>query len=125
MDIRHREDFALSVGEPSGSVDPLAFRAMPVTTWAVRNPFMAAVVTAGFIATQSRGATQLDSPQGPALFTAQGVAIAFQELMAMLPHDIGDFNLGAAHGSCSRLGGKVKASRGLGVVLKSGLATWR
>jgi hypothetical protein len=33
---------------------------------------MAAVVTAGFIATQGGGATQLDGPQGPALFAAQG-----------------------------------------------------
>jgi hypothetical protein len=97
MDVRHREDFALSVGEPSGSVDTLAFRAMPVTTWAVRNPFMAAVVTAGFITAKGCGTTQLNGPQRPVLLAAQGRAVALQEGCTMLAYHIGEFKLRAAH----------------------------
>jgi hypothetical protein len=97
MDVRHREDFALSVGEPSRSVYALAFGAMPVTTWAVSNTFMAAVVTAGFITAKGCGTTQLNGPQRPVLLPAQSRAVSLQEGCAMLAHHIGEFELRAAH----------------------------
>ena len=97
MDVRYWEDFALSVGEPSRSVDALAFRAMPVAARAVRDALMAAVVTARFIATEGGGTTQLHGPQRPVLLPAQGRAVALQEGLAMLAHHIGELELRAAH----------------------------
>jgi hypothetical protein len=97
MDIRYWENFALSVDKPSGSVDALAFGAMPVAARTVRAPLVAAVVTARFIAAEGGGTTQLNSPQRPVLLPAQGQAVALQEGVAMLAHHIGEFELRAAH----------------------------
>jgi hypothetical protein len=97
--IRRVKDFTLSVGQPSGSGDALAFGAMPVAAGVISTPLMATGVTAGFVAAQGRGVAQLDGPKRPVLLTAQRMAIALQEGLAMLTHDIGDFEGGATHGN--------------------------
>jgi hypothetical protein len=58
---------------------------------------MSAVVTAGLVAAQGGGVAEFDGPQRPVLLAAQGPAIAFQEGLAMVAHDVGDFELRAAH----------------------------
>ena len=60
---------------------------------------MVARVTSGFMATQSRRVAQVDGPQRPVLLTAKGMAVARQEGLTMLPHHIGYFKGGAAHGN--------------------------
>jgi hypothetical protein len=71
---------------------------------------MATGVTAGFVAAQGRRVAQLDSPEGSVLLTAQSVAIALQEGLAMLAHDIGHFDLGSVHHRLSRAVGRVMSS---------------
>jgi hypothetical protein len=58
---------------------------------------MSAVITAGLVAAKGRCVAELDGPQRPVLLAAQPVAIALQEGLAMLAHDLGDFELRAAH----------------------------
>jgi hypothetical protein len=53
-------------------------------------------VTAGFVAPEGGGATQFDGPQRSALSAAQGMAITLKEGLAILAHDISDFELGSA-----------------------------
>jgi hypothetical protein len=48
------------------------------------------------MATEGGGAAQLDGPQRPALHTVERMAIALEEGLAILAHDIGDFELGSA-----------------------------
>ncbi len=60
---------------------------------------MSAVVTAGFVATQGRRVTQLDGPKRSVLLAAKGLSVTLQEGLAMLPHHIGDFDMGSAHGN--------------------------
>jgi len=87
----------LSVGEPRGSGHALAFGAAPVAAGVISTSLMSAVITAGLVAAQGGGVAELDGPQRPVLLAAQGPAIAFQEGLAMLAHDVGDFELRAAH----------------------------
>ncbi len=80
-----------------GSGHALALWAVPDAAWVRSTPLIATGVTAGFVAAQGRRVAQLDGPERPVLLTAQSLAIALQEGLAMLAHDIGDFAVGATH----------------------------
>jgi hypothetical protein len=41
---------------------------------------------------------QLDGPKRSVLLAAKGMSVTLQEGLAMLPHHIGDFYVGSAHG---------------------------
>jgi len=71
----------------------------PHKTGVISASLMSAVITAGFVATKGCRVAQLNGPKRPVLLAAEGMAIALQESLAMLAHDIGDFKVGATHGS--------------------------
>jgi hypothetical protein len=68
--VRRIKDFTLSVGQPRGSDDALAFGTAPVTAGVISASLMATGVTAGFVAAQGRRIAQLDGPQRSVLLAA-------------------------------------------------------
>jgi hypothetical protein len=99
MDVRCRQDFSLSLGEPSGLGRPMTFGATAVPARVIRRLLVVTPVALREMPTEGRGAAQLDGAQGTMLRAAQSVAIALQKGRAMLAHDVGHFEPRPTHES--------------------------
>jgi hypothetical protein len=77
MDVRCRQDFSLSIGEPSGLGRPVTFWTTAVPARVIRGLLVLALVALGQVAAEGRRATQLDGAQSAMLCAAQLVPIAF------------------------------------------------
>jgi hypothetical protein len=99
MDVRCRQDFSLSLGEPSGLGRAVTFWATAMPAGVIRRLWVATPVALSEMPAEGRGATQLDGAQGAMLRAAQPVPIAFQKGLAMLAYDIGDFEPRPTHES--------------------------
>jgi hypothetical protein len=99
MDVRCRQDFSLSIGEPSGLGRTVTFWATTVPARIIRRLLVLAAVALGQVAAEGRRAAQLDGAQGAMLGAAQPVPIALQEGLAMLAHHVSDFKPRATHDS--------------------------
>ena len=97
MDVRCRQDFSLSIGEPGSLGRPVTFWATAVPARIIGGLLVLATVALGQVSTEGCGAAQFDGAQGAMLDAAQPVPIALQEGVAMLAHHIGHFKPRATH----------------------------
>jgi hypothetical protein len=97
MDVRCRQDFSLSIGEPSGLGRTVTFWATAVPARIIGGLLVLAAIALGQVSAEGRGAAQLDGAQGAMLCAAQSRPIALQEGLAMLAYHIRDFELRATH----------------------------
>ena len=99
--IRHRQQFACALREPSGPGHRLALRAVPVAARVVLNLLVAAVVAALEMATQGRRATTENGPQHLLLTTGEHSSVLPAEPFFPVAEDIGDFQ-GRVHEATPR-----------------------
>jgi hypothetical protein len=93
MEIRHRQQLGLALGEPFGAGQPLALGTMPITAGVVGDANEAAILAPLDMAAKSGGPTRLDRAHDatldasyvPGMRLATGVAVAAEDLRHLQP----------------------------------------
>jgi len=91
MEVAHWSQFGLARGQPSCCGPCLALGAVPVPTGIVRDVFVRAVLTAGYVAAERRRAAALDCRHHLELIKADVTCIGRAPRRAMVTEDIRDF----------------------------------
>src|ERR1700681_1898918 len=117
MEILALQEFALTLFQPLGSGQGLAFGAMPIGAGVIGVAFVPALVTALQMAAEGGRATQFDGTQYTLLPSGQRCSVRVAELVAMRTYNIGYFE-GRPHGRgaaycCGGVTGAGSRSRGL------------
>ena len=98
MHVRHVEDLPLPCRQPGRLGGPMALWAVPIAAGVIRLLFVPTMVALGDMSAQGGRATRRDGAQGPVLRARQGRPIPCQEGVAILLHDVRDFECRARHG---------------------------
>jgi hypothetical protein len=91
MKILALQEFGLTLFQPLGRGEGLAFGAMAVPARVVCITLVATLITSLEVTAERRGATPLDIPQHPLLLRGQRGRMRSAKFLAMGAHDIGDF----------------------------------
>ena len=88
VEVADRQQLGLTVGQPLGPGQGLAFGAMTVAAGVVDRPLVSALIALFQVAAQGGGATAFDGSHDPLVFPRQGVLLPVGG--AVLADDVGD-----------------------------------
>src|ERR1700681_4097123 len=111
MEVRHRQQLGLALGEPFPCCGALALRAMPVTAAVVSDDLMGAIFAAHEMAAQRRRAAALDGSHHLQLVEAHMAGIGLPPCRSVVAEDIRDLQRWTGHGAVTLAAGLSRSSR--------------